>query len=194
MGFIDGTGVPLQRYKDFRVANTSGKAIAEGIQKAYPEILQRDVNAHKSGENEIKEFVKGITELPEGNKIIHLTARTFIELAKMAKFEDVEYPITVGFHHDTNITKLFNTRNQTIVDCYHHLVSYPLQIDIPLFLQAGEHTKREGAFSAFPGSVGIVKYDEYPGKKTIMLSYSQATFKQGKPEKLTRGFATKYGG
>jgi len=90
MEFLDATGIPLQRYKDFRVQKTSGKAMAEGIKKAYPEILQRDVNAGSLDENTIKEFVKGITELQENNSVIRLITKTFLELSKLADFAQEE--------------------------------------------------------------------------------------------------------
>lgn len=63
LGFIDGNGVPLQRYRDFRVEQTSKTAMGDGIREAFPEIFERNTKAYELGEEEIKEFVKGITEL-----------------------------------------------------------------------------------------------------------------------------------
>lgn len=89
LGFIDGSGVPLQRYRDFRVDSTSKKAMGEGIRDAYPEIFERNTRAGELGEEEIKEFVKGITELEENNQIIRLITKTFKALVEMADLSEI---------------------------------------------------------------------------------------------------------
>lgn len=88
MGFIDNSGITLQRYRDFRVASTSKKAIADGIRQAYPELFERNTKAYELSHDEIKEFIKGITELEEGNSIIRLTTKTFLSLVTIANFDE----------------------------------------------------------------------------------------------------------
>ena len=87
MGFLDPQGIPLQRYKDFRIDDLSDTTLGEGVRQAYSPIFRRNKDANKLSEPDVKGIIKGITGRPEDDNLLRLMTKTFIELVKLGNFE-----------------------------------------------------------------------------------------------------------
>jgi len=87
MGFIDDSGVPLDRYKRFRDPSQAGAALAEGMREAYVDVFAADQKA----QNMSAEALKGLFIRLSGKSepVAEKMATTFKALAAHANFDAV---------------------------------------------------------------------------------------------------------
>jgi len=90
MEFLDPSGIPLKRYKDFRAESFPSKSLGEGIKTAYQQLFSRNVNANLAPVDEIKGYVVSITGKSSDNTVVRLINSSYNELKKLADFKKTE--------------------------------------------------------------------------------------------------------
>jgi len=88
LGFIDNNNVPTEMYKQFRDDEYSGTVMAKSIRESYPEIFATNEYAYKLSREDLLPKVRTVTGGGEEDKVIPAVVGTFLELCKLAKFED----------------------------------------------------------------------------------------------------------
>jgi hypothetical protein len=92
LGFLNGDGVPTDRYYRFLDQTEAPKVLAEGLQGAYGDLYQLNRNAHELGRNELKNKLKTLTQGQQSDSVLGKMAGTFLELAKRADFSAAPAP------------------------------------------------------------------------------------------------------
>lgn len=92
LGLIDSGNNPTQDYKDFRDETISRSIMAKCIKISYEPLFLAHEYAYRLTKDQIKEKVKTITGLPDGNKVVDAIVGTFSELNKLADFESKLLP------------------------------------------------------------------------------------------------------
>jgi len=87
LGFIDAGNAPTQAYKDFREDSLSGSVMAERLRDAYSMLFKANEYAQKLPKPELISKLRSLTGAAEDDANIPYIAATFIELAKLAKWE-----------------------------------------------------------------------------------------------------------
>lgn len=86
LGFIGPGNVPTQAYKDFREDSLSGVVMAERLRDAYKPLFGANEYAWKLDKKEMQSKLKSLLGAAEGDANIGYIAGTFLELAKLAKW------------------------------------------------------------------------------------------------------------
>jgi len=92
LGFIDQSNVPTQAYKDFRDESISRTVMTQKIKEAYSELYAANEYAHKLTKEQLSSKLKTIIGVAENDKVIPFVANCFMELCKLADFEDKHKP------------------------------------------------------------------------------------------------------
>jgi hypothetical protein len=92
LGFIDQANVPTQAYRDFRDDSRSGQVMAAQVRSAYDRLFSADERAHKLSKPEVMAKLKTLTGAAEKDITLPKVAATFLELAKLSKFDSA--PLT----------------------------------------------------------------------------------------------------
>jgi hypothetical protein len=87
LGFIDPANAPTQAYKDFREDSLSGKVMAERLKETYRTLFTANEYAWKLPKPELVSKLRSLTGAAEDDANIPNIAGTFMELAKLAKWE-----------------------------------------------------------------------------------------------------------
>ncbi len=87
LGFIDQANAPTQAYKDFREDSLSGKVMAERLREAYKTLFTANEYAWKLTKPDLVSKLRSLTGAAEDDANIPYVAATFMELAKLAKWE-----------------------------------------------------------------------------------------------------------
>jgi uncharacterized protein DUF5343 len=87
LGFLDAANAPTQAYKDFREPSSSGAVMAERLREAYSMLFKANEYAWKLAKPELVAKLRSLTGAAEDDANITYVASTFIELAKLAKWE-----------------------------------------------------------------------------------------------------------
>jgi len=96
MKFIDEAGKPTSRYHAF-LDNTQWKIVlAEGIRDAYADLFRVNRNANTLAREALVGKVKSLTEGKASDVVVKNTARTFLELVKLADFSASRLPDVPG--------------------------------------------------------------------------------------------------
>jgi hypothetical protein len=86
LGFIDPGNVPTQAYRDFREDSLSGIVMAERLRDAYKSLFGANEYAWKLDKKELQSKLKSLLGAAEDDANIPYIAGTFMELAKLAKW------------------------------------------------------------------------------------------------------------
>ena len=84
LGLIDANGTPTQRYFEFLDQSQTGKVLAIGIQEAYEDLFNLNINANKLSIDEVKNKLKTITQGQKSDNVLALMASTFKALCDIA--------------------------------------------------------------------------------------------------------------
>lgn len=84
MGFLDDSGVPLERYRRFKDGSQWKRVLAEGIRAAYSDVFAIDENAQKLNPSEINGIFARLSEKSEA--VTDKMAITFRALSALADF------------------------------------------------------------------------------------------------------------
>jgi hypothetical protein len=87
LGFLDAANTPTQAYKDFRESSSSGVVMAERLRDAYSLLFKANEYAWKLTKAELISKLPSLTGAAEDDVNIQYVASTFLELAKLAKWE-----------------------------------------------------------------------------------------------------------
>jgi hypothetical protein len=86
LGFLDGSNVPTQSYKEFRDDSSSGRTLAKLLRHAYRDLYSANEYAHKLKKDEIASKVRTLLGVGTDDEIVPSVAGTFTELCKFADF------------------------------------------------------------------------------------------------------------
>lgn len=92
LGFLSSDGKPTERYARFRNETQSGRAMAEGIKQAYPELYARNEYVHKLNRKELGDLVVEVTGLEKNHVSVKRICSTFETLKKFASFDAAATP------------------------------------------------------------------------------------------------------
>lgn len=88
LGFIDQANVPTQAYKDFREDSLSGPVMAQRLREAYRPLFDANEYAYKLEKRELQSKLKSLTGAAEDDPNIPNVAGTFLELSKLAAWNE----------------------------------------------------------------------------------------------------------
>lgn len=88
LGFIDQANVPTQAYKDFREDSLSGTVMAQRLREAYKSLFGANEYAWKLEKKELQAKLKSLLGAAEDDQNIPYVAGTFLELSKLATWND----------------------------------------------------------------------------------------------------------
>jgi len=86
LGFIDGLGVPQERYFKFLDQTQSKYVLAEAIKEAYSDLFTVNVKANEMAVSEVKNKLKTLTQGTKSEAVIGFMANTFTALCKYSDF------------------------------------------------------------------------------------------------------------
>lgn len=89
MGFLDGAGLPTNRYKEYRNDKKSGGAIAAAMKQIYAPIFAKNENAHTLAKADLEGLIVEYTGKSTEDRSTELTVLTFENLKKLAKFDQL---------------------------------------------------------------------------------------------------------
>jgi hypothetical protein len=84
MGFLDGSGTPLDRYKRFRDDTHSRAVMAEGLREAYADVFALDQQPQRLSSEELKGLFSRLSG--KSDSVAEKMALTFKSLAGFADF------------------------------------------------------------------------------------------------------------
>jgi hypothetical protein len=87
LGFLDAANAPTQSYKDFREPSLSGSVMAERLRDAYSLLFKANEYAWRLAKPELVSKLRSLTGAAEDDANIPNVASTFLELAKLARWE-----------------------------------------------------------------------------------------------------------
>jgi hypothetical protein len=88
LGFLDQANVPTKVYTDFRDESKSKAIMAHQIRSAYNQLYTAHSYAHKLKKEEIISKLSSILGTSKEDEIVPTVAATFLELCKLADFEE----------------------------------------------------------------------------------------------------------
>lgn len=88
LGFIDSGNNPTKAYIDFRENGRDGVIMAEQIKKAYPTLFSANEFIYKLDKEQVKSKLVSLLGTSKDDKATTKVASTFMELCKMADFEN----------------------------------------------------------------------------------------------------------
>ncbi len=97
LGFLDDSGIPLERYYKFLDATESRRVLAEALKEAYSDLFTIKRDANKLSEDEVVNKLKTLTQGKKTENIIKWMAKTFKSLSDYADWSQDAVPkITEG--------------------------------------------------------------------------------------------------
>ena len=88
IGFIDSSGVPSQRWQNYRNRQAAGGVLAEAIREGYADLFDTYPDAHRRTEDDLKSFFASNTQV--GDESLRRIVRTFQALCSLADFSEKE--------------------------------------------------------------------------------------------------------
>lgn len=88
LGFVDPANVPTQAYRDFREDSLAGKVMAERLREAYRPLFNANEYIYKLDKKDLMGKLRSMLGAGEDDANIQYIASTFIELAKLAKWQE----------------------------------------------------------------------------------------------------------
>jgi hypothetical protein len=88
LGFLDQANVPTKVYSDFRDESKSKAIMAQQIKSAYNQLYTAHSYAHKLKKEEIISKLSSVLGTSKEDTNVTLVAATFLELCKLADFEE----------------------------------------------------------------------------------------------------------
>lgn len=82
LGFIDGNGVPQERYFKFLDQTQSKQILAEAIKEAYADLFTVNVKANEMSASEVKNKLKTLTQGLKSDTVLGCMANTFTALCR----------------------------------------------------------------------------------------------------------------
>lgn len=86
LGFLNDTGVPVQRYHEYLDQTQSGYILADGIRDAYADLFQINVKAQEMSQADLRNKMKTLSQGLYSDSVLVKMAGTFKALSKNADF------------------------------------------------------------------------------------------------------------
>jgi hypothetical protein len=90
LGFVDPANLPTQAYRDVRETGLAGKVMADQLRAAYKPLFNANEYIYKLDKKALMEKLRSVLGASEDDANIPNVASTFIELAKMARWEGAD--------------------------------------------------------------------------------------------------------
>lgn len=90
MEFIDSSSVPTKLYAEYQHSSLAGRALAEGIRKAYPDLFRAYPNAQSLSKTELTGYFKQQTG--KAGSVLEKMLSTLKTLCSLADFSAVPTP------------------------------------------------------------------------------------------------------
>jgi len=130
LGFLDQSGAPTQRYKDFRSDSKSGFIMGKTIKEVYSDLYDGNEYAHKLSKNELIDLVSTRTGASKDDVSLLAVIGTFNELKKHATFELEDIPEDIGEDRE-NETEEGETLKKVSRDNVKFGISYTINLNLP---------------------------------------------------------------
>lgn len=138
LGFIDGGGIPQDRYFRFLDQTQSKQILAEAIKEAYADLFTVNVKANEMSVNDVKNKLKTLTQGQKSDNVLTLMANTFYALCNYADFSKHHSKEIVALKKETHFTEEQSNQNEQ-QKITHELISknittemhYNIQIHLP---------------------------------------------------------------
>lgn len=86
IGFIDSSGSPTEKYKQYRNRSISSKVLGNSVREAYADVFKVYPDAHKKDHETLRNFFSTHTHL--GERAINSIVETFKALCAISDFDD----------------------------------------------------------------------------------------------------------
>jgi hypothetical protein len=138
LGFIDGGGIPQDRYYKYLDQTQSKQVLAEAIKEAYADLFTVNVKANEMSVNDVKNKLKTLTQGQKSDKVLALMANTFNALCSYADFSKHHSKEIISLKKATHFTEEASNQNES-QKMTHELISknittemhYNIQIHLP---------------------------------------------------------------
>ena len=87
LGFVDASGAPTERWRQYRSGRERGSAMATAIKQAYSDLYRAYPDAHAEDDEAITDFMRAGTGVSAGT--VGYMVRTFRKLCEYAEFGPV---------------------------------------------------------------------------------------------------------
>lgn len=88
LDFLDSAGAPTSAYKDYRGETGKSIVLAASLRKAYGDLYQSNEFLHNIDKKDIENKVVTVTGASKTDQQVPAVANTFLELAKLANFDN----------------------------------------------------------------------------------------------------------
>ena len=92
LGFIDGSGIPTQKYSDYKNPLDAKNVLGTSIRSCYHVLYEKNENFHTLSNDAIKGLFTSTTGKDSSNKALTEMIKTFLELKNIAKFDSTVQP------------------------------------------------------------------------------------------------------
>ncbi len=127
LGFIDGSNVPTEAYKEYRDDTRSKQIMARQIRTSYGELYKINEYAHKLSKDQLSAKVKQVTGLAEGDQTVQSIVGTFSALRDLADFES-SMPTTTVTEEETASKVLVPSGREGVLKLG---LSYTIVLNLP---------------------------------------------------------------
>ncbi len=131
LGFLDQSGVPTQRYKDFRSDSKSGFIMAKAMKEAYSDLYDGNEYAQKLQKQELIDLVATRTGASKNDTSLTAVVGTFIELKKHATFELEDIPEDIGEDKENETEETIPSKKISSGDNVKFGISYTINLNLP---------------------------------------------------------------
>lgn len=140
LGFIDGAGIPQERYFKFLDQTQSKQILADAIKEAYADLFTVNVKAHEMATSDVKNKLKTLTQGQKSDKVLSLMANTFTALCSYADFKKQHHTEIVPIKKEKqNFEEMPNQNDDQSQKMTHELINkkittemhYNIQIHLP---------------------------------------------------------------
>jgi len=130
LGFLDQSGAPTQRYKDFRSDSKSGFIMAKAIKEAYSDLYDGNEYANKLPKKELTDLVTTRTGASKDDASVAAVVGTFNELRKHATFDFEDIPEDIGEDGEKE-TEKETAPTKVSKDNVKFGISYTINLNLP---------------------------------------------------------------
>lgn len=92
LGFVDQANVPTRQYKDYRDDKKSKSIMANQVKEGYKSLFDSHEYANTLQKSDLVSTLKTVTGAGEDDAMVSKIAGSFLELCKLADFENAQEP------------------------------------------------------------------------------------------------------
>ncbi len=131
LGFLDEAGTPTERYYRFLDQGIYKQVLAEGIQDAYEDLFNVNINAQTLSNEEIKNKLKTLTQGQKTDKVISLMASTFTALCSLADWSSKDKKVKKEEVLEKEEVKTVEEKSEHVCQKGKLQLHYDIQIHLP---------------------------------------------------------------